>query len=298
MYLLSGISVSMPIWQTALYMLVLGFGLGMTMQVLVLAAQNAVPYEQLGVATSGSTLFRQVGGSIGVSVFGAIFANQLAGNLAHALPPGTQLPDAVSPGIIAQLPEAVHALYLDAFVTALGPVFSVAAAVSLLGFALTWLLREVPLRKSAAAEGIAESFATPRDAKSLPELERILATLARRENRWRVYEQVAEEVEVDLDPAELWLLARLGEEDTTVDLDDPHLVAAGVSLRERGLIEDDRLVSDGQDVYSRLLAVRRQRLAELLDGWSPEEHDEVRAMLDDFAREYVAEPPDLSRMQG
>ena len=78
MYLLSGISVSMPIWQTALYMLVLGFGLGMTMQVLVLAAQNAVPYEQLGVATSGSTLFRQVGGSIGVSVFGAIFANQLA----------------------------------------------------------------------------------------------------------------------------------------------------------------------------------------------------------------------------
>ena len=78
MYLLSGISVSMPIWQTALYMLVLGFGLGMTMQVLVLAAQNSVPYEQLGVATSGSTLFRQVGGSIGVSVFGAIFANQLA----------------------------------------------------------------------------------------------------------------------------------------------------------------------------------------------------------------------------
>ena len=103
----------------------------MTMQVLVLAAQNAVPYEQLGVATSGSTLFRQVGGSIGVSVFGAIFANQLASNLADALPPGTQLPDAVSPAVIAQLPAAVHALYLDAFVTALGPVFSVAAAVSL-----------------------------------------------------------------------------------------------------------------------------------------------------------------------
>ena len=75
----------------------------------------------------------------------------------------------------------------------------------------------------------------------------------------------------------------------------PLLVAAGVSLRERGLIEDDRLGSDGQDVYGRVLAVRRQRLAELLDGWSPEEHDEVRAMLDDFAREYVAEPPAASR---
>ena len=105
---------------------------------------------------------------------------------------------------------------------------------------------------------------------------------------------MADEAEIDLDPAELWLLARLGE-DTTVDLDDPQLVAAGVSLRERGLIEDDRLGRDGQDVYGRVLAVRRQRLAELLEGWSPEEHDEVRAMLDDFAREYVAEPPALRR---
>src|SRR4029078_5678233 len=92
MFLLSGISVSMPVWQTAIYMLVLGFGLGMTMQVLVLAAQNSVPYEQLGVATSGSTLFRQVGVSIGVSIFGAVFANRLADNLADLLPPGTDVP--------------------------------------------------------------------------------------------------------------------------------------------------------------------------------------------------------------
>jgi EmrB/QacA subfamily drug resistance transporter len=67
--LLSRLGVSTPMWITALYMLVLGLGLGMVMQVLVLAAQNAVPYELLGVATSGSTLFRQIGGSIGVSIF-------------------------------------------------------------------------------------------------------------------------------------------------------------------------------------------------------------------------------------
>ena len=106
MYLLSGSASSMPTWQTALYMVVLGLGLGMTMQVLVLAAQNAVPYEHLGVATSGSTLFRQVGGSIGVSLFGAIFANRLAANLADALPPGIQLPAAASPKLVAQLPPA------------------------------------------------------------------------------------------------------------------------------------------------------------------------------------------------
>ena len=63
------------------------------------------------------------------------------------------------------------------------------------------------------------------------------------------------------------------------------------TLRERGLIEDARLGDDGQALYSRVLAMRRRRLAELLDGWAPEDHEEVRAMLDRFAREFVAEPP-------
>ena len=64
------------------YMLVLGVGLGLVMQVLVLAVQNAVPYEQLGVATSSATLFRSIGGSLGTSILGAIFANRLATELA------------------------------------------------------------------------------------------------------------------------------------------------------------------------------------------------------------------------
>jgi EmrB/QacA subfamily drug resistance transporter len=96
MFLLSGISVTMPVWQTAIYMLVLGFGLGMTMQVLVLAAQNSVPYEQLGVATSGSTLFRQVGGLGGCLDLGR--SRQPAGHERRkALPPGVQPPRAASP---------------------------------------------------------------------------------------------------------------------------------------------------------------------------------------------------------
>ena len=78
LFLLSTITVSTPTLTTASYMVVLGLGLGMVMQVLVLAVQNAVDYRYLGVATSGSTLFRQIGGSIGVSVFGAIFSTNLA----------------------------------------------------------------------------------------------------------------------------------------------------------------------------------------------------------------------------
>jgi EmrB/QacA subfamily drug resistance transporter len=291
MFLLSGISVSMPVWQTAIYMLVLGLGLGMTMQVLVLAAQNSVPYEQLGVATSGSTLFRQVGGSVGVSIFGAIFANRLATNLASALPPGVQPPRAASPNLVEQLPPAVHSAYIGAFVESLQPVFAAAAGVSLFAFLLSWLLHDVPLRKSVEAEGVAESFAMPREAESLPELERIVTTLARRENRWRVYDQLAERAEVDLDAAQLWLLSRLGE-GTHVDLSGARLAAAHTSLRERGLVENGHLREEGELVYARVVEARRRGLVELLEGWAPEEHDEVLTMLDRLACELVTEIPE------
>ena len=172
-------------------MVILGLGLGMVMQVLVLAVQNAVPYEQLGVATSGSTLFRQVGGSIGVALFGAIFANRLATELAGRLPVDAPVPNAVSPTLIERLPPAIHELYLEAFSAALTPVFAFAAAASAVAFALTWLLREVPLRKTASSEGLGESFASPRDDSSFRELERSLSVLARRENRWHAYEEFA-----------------------------------------------------------------------------------------------------------
>jgi Major Facilitator Superfamily len=86
--LLSRLRVGSPALTTSAYMVVVGLGLGSVMQVLVLAAQNAVDYQYLGVVSSGATLFRQIGGSIGVSVFGAIFADQLARNLAGKLPAG------------------------------------------------------------------------------------------------------------------------------------------------------------------------------------------------------------------
>ena len=70
MWLLSSLDETTASGVAALHMLVLGLGLGMVMQVLVLAVQNAVPYEKLGVATSGATLFRSIGGSLGVAVLG------------------------------------------------------------------------------------------------------------------------------------------------------------------------------------------------------------------------------------
>src|SRR6266568_3370541 len=133
---------------TSLAMVVLGLGLGAVMQVLVLAVQNAVDYRNMGVATAGSLLFRQVGGSIGIAAFGAIFSNRLHDELASRLPLGVHPPKTVSPSVIRALPPAVHEAYVQGVAAALHPVFVVASVIAGVSFLLTWLLREVPLRKS------------------------------------------------------------------------------------------------------------------------------------------------------
>jgi EmrB/QacA subfamily drug resistance transporter len=151
MVLLAHLNVHSSTVTAALDMLVLGLGLGMVMQVLVLAVQNAVEFRVMGVATSGSLLFRQIGGSIGLAIFGAIFANRLHANLGRSLPPGVHAPKNVSPTVVRQLPPALHRAYVDAIAASLHPIFVVASVIAVVAFLLTWLLREVPLRASTRA---------------------------------------------------------------------------------------------------------------------------------------------------
>jgi len=150
--LLSRLDVGTSTGTASVYMLSLGLGLGLVMQVLVLAAQNSVDYRLLGVATSGATLFRQVGGSIGVAAFGAIFTNVLGRQLERRLPPGVHAPAHASLALIHRLPPAIHALYVEAVAAALHPVFVTASAVMVVAFALAWRLRDEPLRETAAAD--------------------------------------------------------------------------------------------------------------------------------------------------
>jgi hypothetical protein len=109
-------------------------------------------------------MFRQIGGSIGVALFGTIFANRLRVELAARLPKGTQIPKVINPAGIRHLPAAQHQAFADAVATALHPVFLVAGFVSLLAFALTWLLREVPLQtKASAADAAPVAAEAPRN---------------------------------------------------------------------------------------------------------------------------------------
>jgi hypothetical protein len=151
-------------------MAVVGVGIGLVMQVLVLVVQNDVRPGDIGVATSTATFFRSVGGSFGVAIFGAIFATRLADQLA-------QLPRAVTarlgggvhlqPEQAKHLPPVVHADFLNAFAHALHGVFLWGMAIAAIPAVLAWLLKEVPLR--ATLEPLAELGSEEAPAGATPE---------------------------------------------------------------------------------------------------------------------------------
>jgi MFS family permease len=304
LFLLSHIGLSTSTLTVALDMVVLGLGLGMTMQVLVLAVQNAVDYRYLGVATSGSTLFRQIGGSIGVSAFGAIFSNELRQQLATRIPKGVHVPTAANPAVVSHLPAAIKEPYISAFAAALQPVFTAAAAVALVSFLLSWLLREIPLRQTAAAEGVGESFASPRQDSSEHELERILSSLMQREERQRVYQELIDRSGVHVTPPEGWLLNRIGERAPTSasalaselrvppeQLSEP---LDGLTRRAYVFTDDARqleLTPDGEAARERLIAAGRAELCRLLEGWKPDEDEELQPVLRRLAGALVVEMP-------
>src|SRR5262249_18277471 len=126
MFLLSTMDETTSTGAAAVFMFVLGIGLGMVMQVLVLAVQNAVPYEQLGVATSGAPLFRSIGGSVGPAILGSVFTNRLDDILSAS---GAPTVGALDPTALNRLPPEAHATFIDAFTDALDLVFFVAACI-------------------------------------------------------------------------------------------------------------------------------------------------------------------------
>ena len=169
MFLLSRLGIETPYWQAAIYMAFVGAGLGLTMQVMVLAVQNSVAFKDLGTATSVATFFRSIGGSVGVAVFGAIYTNRLAASLPDSLRRDGGASAPFTPADLERLKARnpdVYAQYLHAFDQALHIVFLAAVPFAALGILLALLLREVPLRNApdrspgmdaAAAQAIVET---------------------------------------------------------------------------------------------------------------------------------------------
>jgi EmrB/QacA subfamily drug resistance transporter len=175
MFLLSRLSVGTAPWLASVYMLVVGVGIGLVLQVLVLVVQNDVRPKEMGVATSTATFFRSVGGSFGVAIFGTIFATRLADQLSrlpHSVTSRLGSGVHLNPAQAKQLPPVVHADFLYAFAHALHGVFLWGTALAAVPFVLSWFLKEVPLRTSI--EPAAEMAVEEAAAGASPD-ERILA---------------------------------------------------------------------------------------------------------------------------
>lgn len=164
--LLARLGPSTSSLRLSLDMVVLGAGMGMVMQVLVLAVQNAVEYRDLGVATSSSTFFRSMGSVFGLAIFGTIFANKLAYWMPRliskqqlSLVAGKDLLH-MKPAQLRALPPQVHQGLIDSFSNSIHSVFLWAIPFAAAGFLITLFLREIPLseRKQAVGTGAAEDL--------------------------------------------------------------------------------------------------------------------------------------------
>jgi hypothetical protein len=157
----------------ALFMFITGFGLGLVMQVLVVAVQNAVGYEDLGVATSAATLLRNTGSSVGTAIIGTIFATQLATRLASAFPRGTgEVLNTSHPTTaeLAKLSSGVREKVLAAYASSLDRAFLVGAFISIVAFIASWFITELPMRttQSSLAEGEASAHSPVAAVTSSP----------------------------------------------------------------------------------------------------------------------------------
>ncbi|MDX6664780.1 MAG: hypothetical protein QOG68_986 [Solirubrobacteraceae bacterium] len=298
LFLLSGLNAQTSTLDGAVKMLVLGLGLGFVMQVLVLAVQNAVGYENLGVATSGATLFRSMGGALGTAILGAIFSSRLTGELAARLPASAagrvDSAGSLDPAALKRLPAPIHDGFVAAFTSALSTVFVVAGSVTVVAFVLSWLIEERPLRQTVESTGLDDVFAPPRDAGSMRELLRELSRAVGRERTRRFIQDAAERACIELTPPEIFVLSRVahGEPVGSVHFGDrtpeeAARVADGIlaRLRAAGLVsgETPALTADGEALYARVAQARHAALRSLVEDWDPEANADIDLLVRQIA---------------
>jgi DNA-binding MarR family transcriptional regulator len=308
--LLSRTTVDTSLARILVTMLLLGLGMGLVMQVLVIAVQNAVDYRDLGVATSGNSLFRSIGGSVGTAILGAIFAARVGAELAAYAPAGGAEGGAgLSLQAMAQLPPALRATYAQAFTSAIDVVFVVATAIAAIGFVVTWLLPERPLRETVSAtsgevgQEVGGAMAMPAAPDSYEELVRGLSAVVDRDVRRQHVERITSRAGVAIGAPAAWLLMRIDQRpDDTIDqlarrapFDATTLRHAADELRAAGLLGDRsdngatgwEVTPPGCEVLERVVAARRAHLEEVFGEWTAEEREDLAAMLRRVTRELV-----------
>jgi EmrB/QacA subfamily drug resistance transporter len=158
--LMTRLQIDTPYWQISIYAIMVGAGLGLSMQTIVIALQNSVEFKDMGVATSSNTFFRSLGSVFGTAIFGSILTNRVVhymssgfGDLAKTNPSALEGFDTSklaaltnNTAVLKTFPPVIKQTALEAFVNSFHVVFYAAAPITLLGLALAFMLRETPLR--------------------------------------------------------------------------------------------------------------------------------------------------------
>jgi EmrB/QacA subfamily drug resistance transporter len=295
-------------WVAALFLFVLGLGIGLSMQVLTIIVQGSVVYADLGVATSGVTFFRTMGSAFGSAVFGTLYANFLGDRLPGALAqsPGVTPADVATPGALHALDPALVRPVVDAYADALSLVFAWAAPVALVAFVLALFLPQVRLADSVAqaAGDLGTGFGAPESPASETVLARRIANLLYGRRRDRVLE-VLESGSTGLDSARIWALAQVhaltasGRDADTTRIAWAHHLPASVleplfgTLREEGYVEgelrDLTLTARGATVVDHLRDELGSWILQHLEGMRDESPAAVREAISAVVQRIVVE---------
>jgi len=171
--MLATLTETTSFWKLAIYAILIGAGLGLSMQTIVIALQNSVEFRDLGVATSANTFFRSIGATMGVALFGTVYASRLA----HNLPIEVEKLRASNPAaLVGATPEKFEALkentavlqtfapelqagIINAFVNSFQVVFLTSVPITIIGFFIAFMLRETPLRTGVGHQAAKEEAA-------------------------------------------------------------------------------------------------------------------------------------------
>ncbi|OBH35766.1 MFS transporter [Mycobacterium sp. E342] len=209
-FLMSRMDPSTSVLVQSLFLVVLGTGIGMCMQTLVLIVQNTVDFDDLGVATSGVTFFRTIGSSFGAAIFGSLFTNFLHSRIGPAMVAShAPAAAAASPEALHRLPRQAAAPIVSAYSESLTQVFGWAVPVALAGFVLALFLREVPLREMHDSTiDLGDAFGMPNTETPEQMLEGAVERMLRGAPGMRL-RSIAMRPDCRLDVAGLWGVLRI-----------------------------------------------------------------------------------------
>ena len=313
MYLLSRLDAHTPYWQMAVAMLILGLGIGSSMQILTIVVQSTVRYEDLGVATSGVTFFRTLGSSFGAAVFGTVYANVLKDELPKAIAtsPGVNPADVATPEALHAYPAAQIAPIVDAYAHAVHVVFLAAVPVPVVAFVLALFLKQVPLRGTAreTASDVGEGFGMPEGSDASQQLQLAIARLIQHKGRTEL-PRVRAGSGAAFDASDAWVVGqfylrtRLGRDVGIEEISRRyHLPAAVLEPACQNAVlhgylhaQDGQfgLTPAGEAEMRKVVTAMRTWLADELADWEADDQ-ELAAALGDLATKFVEQEPDLSR---